>query len=39
MIPVPRSELAEIVEAARDGRKTDVLPFCDRHGLTLEARR
>jgi len=34
---VPRSELIEIVEAARDGRKTDVTEFCRRQGLDAAA--
>lgn len=34
---VGRSELAAIVEAARDGRRTDVTAFCVNHGLTLTA--
>jgi len=32
---VDRAELAEIVEAARDGREMDVTDFCSRHGLEL----
>ena len=35
MFVVGRGELAEIVEAARDGTKPDVTAFCRRHGLTL----
>lgn len=39
MFVIPYSQLAPIVEAARDGRKRDVSEFIRRYGLTLpEAR-